>query len=79
VRLDDFKQMSEGVRQRMEQAEARLREAAPEPPDVDPFERAEDLYERWKRRELTSEEVADLNEMYRRFVEYNETRKGASR
>jgi hypothetical protein len=69
LRLDDFKSMSEGVRARMQEAEQRLRDVQPEPPPGDPFVRAADLYDRWKRRALTQEEVADLNDMYQRWIE----------
>lgn len=73
--MDDFKRMRDAVGRRAEEAEARLREKAPEPvptrrilSDQD-FAEAEELYARWHRRELTPEAIAERNDFFRAWIE----------
>jgi DNA invertase Pin-like site-specific DNA recombinase len=74
ITLDDFKQMRDAVGRRVEAAEARLREMAPAPAptrisvDEIPAE-AKKFRTRWQRRELSAEEVAELNDFFRGWVE----------
>jgi site-specific DNA recombinase len=77
IALDDFKSMRDAISQRLETAESRLREMAPGPaPSLTPFSdllvvRPEDAdyYARWQRRELSPEEIAELNGLFRTWVE----------
>jgi DNA invertase Pin-like site-specific DNA recombinase len=71
--LEDFKAMREAVARRQDEAEARLRELAPVAPVAlwPDLEDKSDLefYRRWQARELTDEEIADVNALFRRWIE----------
>ncbi|MGH2966218.1 MAG: recombinase family protein [Solirubrobacterales bacterium] len=77
--LADFKAMREAVARRQEQAEQALRAVAPQPEAELRFDPAfygsgelpadeVDFRARWKRHELSPEEVAELNDMFRRWI-----------
>lgn len=77
--LDDFKVMRDAIAQRIEAAEARLREMAPALApgrevirllyDASAIAEVEDFLARWQRRELTPDEVAEQNDLFRAWIE----------